>query len=394
MKVAHHGSADDGLPALLERAAARDRGDRGRRAQHLRPPDAVHARGAAVGAARLPHGPRRHRAAAGRGGAIGDRSGAVTATRLDSATVPTFKAAYLIHGDDHGRIAERRARLRAMAEAESGAERRRGVRGRRLHARGGRRRAAAMTFAIGRRFVIADGVERWKDAEVGRSPRRCTAWTRRRSPSPSSPARRAATRCPRRWSRPSRRPAADRGRGRRKPRELPHWLVEQANELGIELDDQAARALVAQVGERQQRLVRELEKLALEHGPGARIGVEEVQASCAELRRAQGLDARRRARRRRCQGRHARAARAAPAGRAPAEPDATRWSAGSATRCDRRGAGGGAAAGPDPPDAADAVVRRRPPDLRRLVARCGVFRRALELLADLEVESRGGAAVR
>src|SRR5918996_1354903 len=34
--------------------------------------------------------------------------------------VPAFKAAYLIHGDDHGRLAERRARLRAMAEAESG----------------------------------------------------------------------------------------------------------------------------------------------------------------------------------------------------------------------------------------------------------------------------------
>ena len=29
--------------------------------------------------------------------------------------VPSFKPAYLIHGDDHGRIAERRARLRAMA---------------------------------------------------------------------------------------------------------------------------------------------------------------------------------------------------------------------------------------------------------------------------------------
>ena len=35
--------------------------------------------------------------------------------------MPSFKAAYLIHGDDHGRIGERRARLRAMAEAESGA---------------------------------------------------------------------------------------------------------------------------------------------------------------------------------------------------------------------------------------------------------------------------------
>ena len=34
--------------------------------------------------------------------------------------MPAFKAAYLIHGDDHGRIGERRSRLRAVAEAESG----------------------------------------------------------------------------------------------------------------------------------------------------------------------------------------------------------------------------------------------------------------------------------
>ena len=34
----------------------------------------------------------------------------------------SFKPAYLIHGDDHGRIGERRSRLRALAEAESGAQ--------------------------------------------------------------------------------------------------------------------------------------------------------------------------------------------------------------------------------------------------------------------------------
>jgi DNA polymerase-3 subunit delta len=66
-----------------------------------------------------------------------------------------------------------------------------------------------------------------------------------------------------------------------KARALPKWLAAQASDLGVELDDQGARALVAQVGERRQRLMRELEKLALEHGPGAQIGVEEVQESCA-----------------------------------------------------------------------------------------------------------------
>jgi DNA polymerase-3 subunit delta len=69
--------------------------------------------------------------------------------------------------------------------------------------------------------------------------------------------------------------------GNVKPRELPRWLVARAAELGVELDQQGARALVAHVGDRQQRLQRELEKLALEHGAGARLGVAEVEAASA-----------------------------------------------------------------------------------------------------------------
>ena len=40
-------------------------------------------------------------------------------------------------------------------------------------------------------------------------------------------------------------------------------MREQATRLGLSLDAFAAKTLVAQVGERQQRLLRELEKLAL-----------------------------------------------------------------------------------------------------------------------------------
>src|SRR5947208_3769177 len=80
--------------------------------------------------------------------------------------MPSFRAAYLIHGDDHGRIAERRARLRAMAEAAAGSA------GVEVYERDActpeaiASALATMTFALGRRFVIADGVERWKDADV------------------------------------------------------------------------------------------------------------------------------------------------------------------------------------------------------------------------------------
>jgi DNA polymerase-3 subunit delta len=66
-----------------------------------------------------------------------------------------------------------------------------------------------------------------------------------------------------------------------KARELPKWLQGEAQKLGVKLDREAAQALVAHVGERQQRLLRELEKLALELGDGAQIGVEEVEEAAA-----------------------------------------------------------------------------------------------------------------
>ena len=68
---------------------------------------------------------------------------------------------------------------------------------------------------------------------------------------------------------------------RLKAKELPRWAVAEAARLGLTLDIAGARVLVDAVGERQQRLLRELEKLAVEHGPGARIGEEEVAAVAA-----------------------------------------------------------------------------------------------------------------
>jgi DNA polymerase-3 subunit delta len=196
--------------------------------------------------------------------------------------VPSFRAAYLIHGDDHGRIAERRARLKAMAEAASGSAGVELLEGDACTPDAVVAAIAAMTFAIGRRFVIADGVERWKDAEVepvaaaltGADPESLTvAFFAREDAKATAPAPlRAAVEAV------GGQVAAEQ---MLKARALPRWVADRGRELGIELDGDAARALVAQVGERQQRLLRELEKLATEHGEGARLGVEDVQASSA-----------------------------------------------------------------------------------------------------------------
>jgi DNA polymerase-3 subunit delta len=130
--------------------------------------------------------------------------------------------------------------------------------------------------------VIADGVERWKEADVatvvaameGMDPESLTvAFFAREDGRVKAPA--------------ALHKAVEKAGGKvaaenvLKARALPSWLIKQASELGFELDQQAAKALIAQVGDRQQRLLRELEKLALEYGPGAHVGVEEVQASSA-----------------------------------------------------------------------------------------------------------------
>src|SRR4051812_18726773 len=196
--------------------------------------------------------------------------------------MPTFKAAYLIHGDDHGRIAERRGRLRAMAESASGAGGVQVLEGDAATPDAVARALSAMTFSLGRRFVIADGAERWKEAEIepvaaamkDMPPDELTVafFAREDARSKAPKALHAAVNAA---------GGVIAEEGTLKPRELPRWLAERAAELEVTLDIQAARALIAHVGDRQQRLLRELEKLALEYGPGATIGVEEVLASSA-----------------------------------------------------------------------------------------------------------------
>jgi DNA polymerase-3 subunit delta len=196
--------------------------------------------------------------------------------------VPSFRAAYLIHGDDHGRIAERRARLRAMAEESAGSAGVEVFENDACTPDAIANALSAMTFAMGRRFVIADGVERWKESDVepvaqalaGADPETLTvAFFAREEGRYKAPAKLHE--------------AVKKAEGQIaaennvKAWDLPKWLIQQAQTLDLTLDKDGAKALVAQVGERQQRLLRELEKLALEHGPGAAIGAEEVVESCA-----------------------------------------------------------------------------------------------------------------
>lgn len=200
---------------------------------------------------------------------------------------PAFKPAYLIDGDDHGRIGERRARLRAIAESQSGAA---GVEAFEGDASTPDTIAAAlnaMTFAVGRRFIIVDGVERWKEKDLDDLASALAAV-------PPDTTIAFFAREDGRTKAPKRLADAVRTAGGQidaeenvKPWELPKWVLARAAELKLTLAPDAARALIQHVGERQQRLLRELEKLALEFGAGAEVGVEEVEqitAPSSELR--------------------------------------------------------------------------------------------------------------
>jgi len=208
--------------------------------------------------------------------------GAPTGAPSNLQAVPSFRAAYLIHGDDHGRIAERRTRLRAMAETAAGTAGVEVYEGDQCTPQNVESALSAMTFAMGRRFVIADGVERWKETDVeGIASALASA-------DPETLTVAFFAREEGRFKAPQKlHDAVEKAGGQIaaevnvKAWDLPKWLATQAQALQLDLDREGARLLIAQVGERQQRLLRELEKLALEHGPGAAIGAEEVEESCA-----------------------------------------------------------------------------------------------------------------
>jgi DNA polymerase-3 subunit delta len=197
--------------------------------------------------------------------------------------MPKFKTAYLIHGDDHGRISERRARLRALAEAISGAEGLELFEGEAATPENVAAALDAMTLAIGRRFLIVDGVERWKDKDLDSLDAALAALGADAETTVTFFAREdSRSRTPERLHKLVKRADGDiSAESSVKPWELPKWVLQRAAELGVELEPDGARALIHHVGERQQRLLRELEKLALGAQDGVRLDAAAVEALTA-----------------------------------------------------------------------------------------------------------------
>jgi DNA polymerase-3 subunit delta len=250
---------------------------------------------------------------------------------------------------------------------------------------------SAMTFATGRRFLIVDGVERWREKDIEQHlapllaampPETTVAFFAREEGRTKAPAAlHAAVKAA----------GGDiSAESAVKPWELPKWVRAQAQRLGLELDTAAAQALIAHVGERGQRLQRELEKLALEYGAGAQIGVEEVEQSCsgsAERKVWTLADAL-------VAGDVRSATRALVELRQQGERVPGLLYGMVRRLRDALGSAEALAAG-RPAAEIKKSLRLPPKAAAQLVADAGkrdveAFRRALELMADLELESRGG----
>jgi DNA polymerase-3 subunit delta len=198
----------------------------------------------------------------------------------------SLSSLYLIAGTDQAKIDATRGRLRARAEGDGGVgaleifEPSEG--------RGGPDHEAllaaipAMSLTETRRYLLADGVERWRDrqleavvAALGSLPPDLTVVLIARAKAPAKLAK-----------------AVKAGKGEihefeaPKAREMPRLLVGDAKRLGYALEPAAARILVERMGAGPVRLRNELERLALWAGEGGRVGAEDLEAMVSDTSEA------------------------------------------------------------------------------------------------------------
>jgi DNA polymerase-3 subunit delta len=193
-----------------------------------------------------------------------------------------MRALYLIAGTDGAKIDSTRARLRARAEREAGAETLEVFEpgeGRGMPDHEALLAAIpAMSLMESRRYLLADGVERWRDRQLdpvaealAELPPDLTLVmiARGKAPAKLVKAVKVAAGEVHEFEAP-------------KPRELPRALVADAQQLGFRLDPGAARLLVERMGANPVRLRQELERLALWAGDGSEVGLADLEAMVAD----------------------------------------------------------------------------------------------------------------
>lgn len=188
-----------------------------------------------------------------------------------------LKPVYLIHGDDDPKIDAWRSRVRKRAEAESGPGALESFDASTDEAEAVVASLSALTFATGTRYLMVDDVGAWKAAQAAplvealasMPPDTVLVLIAR-----GKPLKGLATAVEQAGGELRDHPAP-------KPWELPKWATGRARELGLRLDGEAAKTLVAIAGPGQQRLSREIEKIAIAVHPEPVATVEDVERLAA-----------------------------------------------------------------------------------------------------------------
>jgi DNA polymerase-3 subunit delta len=200
--------------------------------------------------------------------------------------VADLKPAYLICGDDDAKIDAWRARVRTRAERELGPGGLEHLDGKADGAEAVARALAAMTFAAGTRYLLAEPVEGWKADEVAELEPTLAAM-----PPETVLVLIARGKPPARLVKAVEKAGGDvRDYGAPKPWELPKWVIERAREEGLALDVETAKQLVQTVGPRQQQLQREIEKLRIALHPAGHATPADVDELASGEATAQVYD--------------------------------------------------------------------------------------------------------
>ncbi len=193
---------------------------------------------------------------------------------------------YLIAGTDGAKIDATRSRLRSRAESEGGSatlEVFEPGEGKGMPDHEALLAAIpAMSLIGSRRYLLADGVERWRDrqqeavaAALAALPPDLTLVLIARDKAPSKLLRavKAADGEVHEFTAP-------------KARELPRVLVADAQRLGYRLEPAAAKVLVDRIGANPVRLRHELERLALWAGEGGEVSADDLAAMVTDTSEA------------------------------------------------------------------------------------------------------------
>lgn len=188
-----------------------------------------------------------------------------------------MKPAYLIHGTDNAKIDKARSRLRARAEAEGGTA---ALEVFELVENRGSPDADALVAAVssmslmpGRRYLLADHIEKWGRKQAERVAEAVTS-----APPEVTVVLIARGKIPAGISEAVAKAGGDAlGYESHKGRALVNHLLAEAGERSFRLTPEAASLLVSHLGENQTRLENELNRLALWAGPNGTVELEDLE---------------------------------------------------------------------------------------------------------------------